>query len=375
MRNVTCMLDGEVKYCSGSVIPEIEDITNSDLLESILPKQLPIKGVFMLSGPYPFTVHDYFGPQRWSNKGDKLELTSEEGMYLDPEGNVFYDESIAEEYGLTADSNPDYIAFGTDPTEINDLPKVISKDISSWYGTEDGQKFLDAGFHEDFEEDLKEESIYQNSAMILESYNDEVSIETADIVQKVDGGISKEELSFWRRMVWCISHSPKSALELCKTHSNCEWFTIEAKEWIWEIIKSDVYYMNHKAECKTNPEYKLERKMSYVRYVFLKWSMFRKINKTKSRGLVCIDFFPATDTLKEGFMNIWCTVNGKVIKTEQRTHFKDSNKGLLQLALLEQSCIAKGFKLRVTKMDPAKQNYKNARILWLNTKEYIAKRS
>jgi hypothetical protein len=164
---------------------------------------------------------DDYGPQRWNVYGDKLEETTEAGLWVDKDKNL-YDNDEVYPY------NPVEEAVGGKP-----MRRELTYEEQSWmaahecYLEPDGYWESMASEHECVE--YKEEIGEDGEGMGLSDI--EFSKEATEI--------SLEEMRFWRRMVWIIGHNPKGGVAYGRKFSNAKWFTGEKKKYVWELIKDE----------------------------------------------------------------------------------------------------------------------------------------
>lgn len=194
--------------------------------------------------------------------------------------------------------------------------------------------------------DLDKDSVYQNSGMSMERFVDEMETEDVwDVAQKVDGGVSKEEISFLGMncssarsctFAWGLAHNPKWLLKKCKELSNRTWMTPELKDYLWELLKAAL-----------DETWKEE--------------LEKALNKGKH---VHIDIYPPTPKMKEGFINIKAKIDGNTVKTKRICFLKEESqikRTYASLGHIEESSKNKGYTIHKKYMDPAKVSYRKAR--------------
>lgn len=164
---------------------------------------------------------DDLGPQRWSVSGDKLEQTNQEDIWIDKYGELYHD--TGNEYSEVLCRPPEMDSDTKDMLAAKKVRENLTREESSWLHAN-----LDLWENEPIWRDRclrNEDSVESNTKCVYkdeipqtgwEAYLDGV-IYTKERTEK-----SIEELRFFNRLGWKVTHNPSAIPEMVE-ELDAEW--------------------------------------------------------------------------------------------------------------------------------------------------------
>ena len=237
MRNTMHALNNDRNYASGSIIPEIEDITNQEIIDRINSRTTLSKEEVKVNTIYHTSTED-FGPQRFDKDGIALDQSPDSGEWIDINGNILVDSSAAglmirDDFGSLNTPNRPWDVFEevvcSKEDRINTIPissldmeqfvtngkldiwklkqRKLPRDVASWiwnnrdtvvsmFKVEEEDEVACNEFSEDTYEPKSDEDI-------------DVGISFEDTTH-----MSPETWNIWKSIGWKIAHTPDKAIDI-----------------------------------------------------------------------------------------------------------------------------------------------------------------